>query len=91
MLETITDENSSHEQYVEEHRQRRREQREQRGKRNLRRRVFLLDLSNSLTRGQSRQQQFQQQQGQLQQQQQQQQQMGGENIRSEIEEAPLGV
>ena len=87
MLETITDENSSHEQYVEEHRQRRREQREQRGKNNLRRRVFLLDLSNSLTRGQSRQQQFQQQQQQLQQQQQQ----LGKNARSEIQEAPLGV
>ena len=80
MLETIIDENSSHEQYVEEHRERRREQRERRGKSNLRRRVFLLDLSNSLNRGQSRQQQ-----------QQQQQQLDGENIRSGIEEAPLDV
>lgn len=82
MLETITNENSSHEQYVEEHRERRREQRERRRKSNLRRRVFLLDLSNSLNQGQSRQQQFQQQQ---------QQQLDGENIRSGIEEAPLGV
>lgn len=79
MLETITGENSSHEQYVEEHRERRREQRERRRKSNLRRRVFLLDLSDSLNRGQSRQQQ------------QQQQQLDGENIRSGIEEAPLDV